>query len=335
MNEIAPRKDAPPPALANRAELIKVLGQSLYVGAKPESIGMVVDYCAAAGLNVMLKPVHLVPMSVKKPGTRDQYEWRDVVMPGVNHYRVQASRSGVHIGTSEPEFGPMVTEKLGAVQVTYPEWCRVTVRKAVQGNVAEFTVIEYWLENYATAGRNDAAPNSMWKKRPRGQLAKVAEAQALRRAFPELVGGETAEEMEGKEIELRDITPPEAQAEKKVEKAKAAAKGQLDGFAGVKKAETQPEPEALDGEVLPAIPEMPEDVAETVRNGKKGPAWEWWCGAVKTLPEDLRHDFAQAHRPLIEAISKAAGGKYAAEVAEVLKDAGVTLDASETDPRDE
>ena len=62
-----------------------------------------------------------------------------------------------------------------------------------------FTALEYWVENYATAKRDTSAPNAMWARRARGQLAKVAEAQALRMAFPEFNGGTpTAEEMEGR-----------------------------------------------------------------------------------------------------------------------------------------
>lgn len=180
-------------------ELLNVLSSSLYPGANHDSIRMVLGYCKAAGLDPMQKPVHIVPMWDSKAGSM-----RDVVMPGVGLYRTQASRSQQMAGISEPEFGPLVTENIGGQSVTYPEWCRVTVKRLLPtGAVAEFTAVEYWLENYAIKGGKEKSisPNAMWSKRPRGQLAKCAEAQALRKAFPEVGATPTAEEMEGKAID--------------------------------------------------------------------------------------------------------------------------------------
>lgn len=171
-------------------ELIPVLRSSLYPGAKDESIKLVVSYCRAANLDPLQKPVHIVPMSVKNPGPGNDYEWRDVVMPGIGLYRVQAARTGELAGIDEPEFGDTI--KVGGIDV--PEWCRVTVYRMIGGQRVAFTAREYWIENYATAGRNSSSPNAMWTKRPRGQLAKCAEAQALRKAFPELGSQPTADE---------------------------------------------------------------------------------------------------------------------------------------------
>lgn len=180
------------------AEAIAVLQSSLYPGASVDSVRLVLGYCKAAGLDPMQKPVHIVPMWDRNSGTM-----RDVIMPGVNLYRIQASRSGQFAGISEPEFGPDITATIGGQEITYPEWCRVTVkRQLASGSIGEFTAREFWIENYAVKGGKEksVAPNAMWTKRPRGQIAKCAAAQALRSAFPEIAAQYTAEEMEGKEI---------------------------------------------------------------------------------------------------------------------------------------
>ena len=179
------------------ADLLNVLQSSLYPGAALDSIRMVISYCKAANLDPMQKPVHIVPMWDSKVG-----KMRDVVMPGVGMYRTQAARNGC-AGVTEPEFGPDKTETIGGHTITFPAWCRVTVkRRQANGQVDEFTAREFWIENYAVKGGKEKsiAPNAMWTKRPYGQLAKCAEAQALRKAFPELGSQPAAEEMEGKQI---------------------------------------------------------------------------------------------------------------------------------------
>lgn len=200
MSNIAtiPRSGTALTTAEHQAAVWSALQSSIYPGASDASISLVLDYCAAAGLDPMQKPVHIVPMWDNK-----SRQMRDVVMPGIGLYRVQAARSGQFAGMSEPVFGPMVTELVGAREVTFPEWCKVTVyRQLASGHIAEFTAVEYWIENYAIKGgkEKDETPNAMWMKRVRGQLAKCAQAQALRMAFPEFGSQPTAEEMEGKAI---------------------------------------------------------------------------------------------------------------------------------------
>lgn len=187
----------------DETELINVLRNSLYPGAQADSIKMVIGYCRASGLDPMQKPVHIVPIWDTKLGAM-----RDVVMPGIGLYRTQMSRTGECAGVSEPEFGADKTETLGGVEITYPTSCKVVVKRILPGGqIAEYAATERWKENYAMKGGKEksVAPNAMWMKRPYAQLAKCAEAQALRKAFPELGAAPTADEMEGKEYEAQTV----------------------------------------------------------------------------------------------------------------------------------
>lgn len=180
--------------------MLVVLENSLYPSASMASIKLVLEYCRAASLDPLQKPVHIVPMWDGKAG-----KMRDVIMPGVGLYRTQAARTGEYAGVTEPEYGPDKTESIGGVEVTYPVWCKVTVRRLMtNGAIVDFSATERWKENYAVKGGKDKsiAPNAMWQKRPYGQIAKCAEAQALRKAFPEMTGAQpTADEMEGRAME--------------------------------------------------------------------------------------------------------------------------------------
>lgn len=194
--------------------MIRVLQQSLYPGASLDSVRMVMAYCVAQRLDPFSKPVHLVPINVKEG---NGWVTRDVIMPGINLYRIRAERTNQFLGSSEPEFGPIFvldyTDKDGKEQtLEYPEWCRVTVKKLVGNRETEWSAREFWIENYQTASRNTYAPNEMWKKRPWGQIGKCAEAQALRKAFPDAVGAEpTFEERGGMDVTDHGFVEPTAQ----------------------------------------------------------------------------------------------------------------------------
>ena len=158
------------------------LKTSLFPGAQDDSILAATDYCRARKLDVMMKPVHIVPMYVTDKES-NQKGMRDVIMPGVGLYRIQADRSNDYAGADAVEFGDMIegnfinkSEK--KVVMSYPEWAKMTIYKMMPGGErVGFSVIEYWIENYATDSGNSTAPNAMWTKRPRGQIAKCFDSE--------------------------------------------------------------------------------------------------------------------------------------------------------------
>lgn len=181
-----------------------------YPGARLQSLIMVHGYCKARNLDPLKKPVHIVPMNVKDANTQ-AYFYRDVIMPGIAEARITASRTGLYVGIDEPKFGKSIdipiTNKADVkdpVMMNLPESVTITVYKLVGGKRMPFSHVEWMGE--AIGRKNDGMVNEMWYKRSRGMLAKCAEAGALRKAFPEELGGQYfAEEFEGK----HDAVAPE------------------------------------------------------------------------------------------------------------------------------
>ncbi|MCA3109862.1 MAG: phage recombination protein Bet [Rhodocyclaceae bacterium] len=264
MNDMV-RVDAIP-----ETEMLATLQDSLYPGAALASVRMVLAYCRAAGLDPMTKPVHIVPMQVKvkKDNGTTATVWRDVVLPGIELYRTKAARTGAYAGMDSAKWGPTVTREFGGEPkmqwddeqqkkvptsarwdtrtLEHSEWCEVTVYRIVQGQRCAFSSGQVWFtEVYATASNETSLPNAMWSKRLRGQHEKCAEALALRRAFPEVGGDNTREEMEGRVIEASfeavDTPPgttPVQQPKARSETKQAAA--QATPATETAKAETQP-----------------------------------------------------------------------------------------------
>jgi phage recombination protein Bet len=206
-----PKNTPPPPneeqKLSNQLSRREVddatwntLKNSIFPGASAASILMAVDYCIARKLDVLKKPCHIVPMEVKT-GKKDQdgwdiKEWRDIIMPGIYELRTTAMRTGQYAGCSDVEFGATI-DYLG---VKAPESARMVVyRFAKNGEKIPFPATVYFEEACATTGKGDKKKvNAMWTKRTRGQMDKCAEAAALRKAFPEELGGiQSADEMAG------------------------------------------------------------------------------------------------------------------------------------------
>lgn len=186
----------------------RVLCESIFPTARSsEAIVLAVDYCRARKLDILKKPVHIVPMwssSLKREV--------ETVWPSITEVQTTAARTGAYAGMDEPKLGPMIEgtfkgikrDNVGETIVTlkFPEWCSVTVYRMVAGQRCAFTEPVYWMESYARIGKTEL-PNDQWAKRPLGMITKVAKAFSLRAAFPEETSY-TAEEMEGRVIEETD-----------------------------------------------------------------------------------------------------------------------------------
>jgi phage recombination protein Bet len=178
--------------------------RNLYPGAQDQSIVMVFEYCQARKLDPLKKPVHIVPMSIKD-ALSGNYMMRDVIMPGIQEMRTTAARTGEYAGMDPPVLGPTIEVPLIVGETTtspqtlsVPAFVTTTVHRLVQGKRYPFTHTEYFAE--AVARDRSGKVNEMWRKRPIGQCSKCSEAGALRKAFPEELGGEyAAEEMEGRD----------------------------------------------------------------------------------------------------------------------------------------
>jgi phage recombination protein Bet len=204
----------------------RVLTEAIFPNAKTaDGIMLAVEYCQARGLDIMKRPVHVVPVWSKAKRGFIENVW-----PSINEIQVTAARTNAWAGMDRPEFGPAIRLKLTGdktswdnreqttqqvtIDLEVPEWCEVTVWRLVQGIRCSFCEPVYWREAYARLGQNSELPTDMWIKRPRGQLLKVAKAFSLRAAFPE-EAEYSAEEMAGQTLDddvvpttLRPSTPP-------------------------------------------------------------------------------------------------------------------------------
>ena len=142
----------------------KVLQETIFPNASDASILMAIDYCK------------------------------------VRNLRTTAMRTGQYAGCDDTVFGKDITQKVGDVEITFPEYAQVTVYRMIAGQRVPFSGGKVrWLETVATT--KEGSPNSMWKQRPYGQIEKCAEAAALRKAFPEELGNEYAAEEMGNKID--------------------------------------------------------------------------------------------------------------------------------------
>lgn len=163
-------------------EQIDLIRNTVAQGTNDDEFKLYLYQASKMGLDPLAKQIHAVMRW-------DSKQNRNVmsIQTAIDGYRLIADRTGHYAGSDEPKF---VEGK------PFPVSATVTVYKVVGGIRCPFTATAFWAEYYP----GDKA-GFFWKKMPHGQLAKCAEALALRKAFPaELSGVYTKEEMEQAEV---------------------------------------------------------------------------------------------------------------------------------------
>lgn len=189
-----------------------------------------------SGLDPFARQIH----AVKRKG-------KVTFQTGIDGYRSTAERTREYEGSDLPEFGPECECK--AKPEGHPLWARVTVyRTGKRPQTGE----AYWHEFHP--GDNDF----MWVKMPRNQLAKCAEALALRKAFPYVFADlYTNEEMA--QAGREENTPvTQAAAQPTAKERLAARRAALEAPTTAEPAPVAEEASFRDADATPEAPAAPE-----------------------------------------------------------------------------
>ena len=169
-------------------EQVELIKRTICRDSTDDELKLFLHVANKSKLDPFAKQIHAVKRYTKEGPVMS-------IQVGIDGYRLIAHRTGLCAGISDATF----TYKVDVHGKTsrHIDAASVIVKKIVAGAVCEFVATAYWDEYYP-----GERAGYMWHQRPRGQLAKCAEALALRKAFPnELSGLYTEEEMQRADVE--------------------------------------------------------------------------------------------------------------------------------------
>jgi phage recombination protein Bet len=166
----------------NHLELIQ---RTVAPGLTPEEFQLFCHVARVRHLDPLQRQIHAVKRTTWDP-EKSGYVEKMTIQTGIDGYRSIANRTNIY----------MPSDKLPQVDDGGKPDLRVTVwvKKFSPNDGAwhEFGATAYYREFVQTRKNKQSGkvePNSMWEKMPINQLTKCAEALALRRGWPEELGG--------------------------------------------------------------------------------------------------------------------------------------------------
>lgn len=136
-------------------------------GASESEAHALIAIAEARGLNPILGECYFV----KRYDTQTRRD-RWAVQSAIDSFRIKAEQTGLYAGQDEPEYeyDAKGNVTLARVRVWRKDWTRPSVGVARWGEYVQTT--------------REGNPTRFWAQMPHNQLAKCAEALALRKAFP-------------------------------------------------------------------------------------------------------------------------------------------------------
>ncbi|RPF49508.1 phage recombination protein Bet [Thermodesulfitimonas autotrophica] len=176
--------------------------KKLYPTAPEAQLRLFVYQAKRAGLDPLTNQIHLLE---RRKWNKETGQWEVTwsVQTGIDGFRAVADRTGCYA----PGRAPEIVERDGKIFAA-----TAYVMKRVGDRWFEVSATAYFDEYVQTDSKGQ--PLHMWRKMPRNQLAKCAEALALRKAFPaELSGIYTDDEMQQADSEsVLHAYPPEPES---------------------------------------------------------------------------------------------------------------------------
>jgi len=169
----------------------EILKNSICKGISDEEFEVFLMACIKTQLDPFMRQIYAMPR--KSKGADGQWKTSMTIQTGIDGYRLIAERTERYAPGAEPTY---VYDENGRL-VSSTAYIKKQTADRTWHTVSASAYLEEYVQTFVDKQTGQKRPTGMWATMPRTMLAKCAEAQALRKAFPaEMSGIYTKEEME-------------------------------------------------------------------------------------------------------------------------------------------